>query len=227
MDRVVRQRLNEIRRKQLESQETFQTANTPVSSNDKSQYLAALGGVAAGLIIAVIVWLAKSIWINDGISTSSADSNGSIQASVVRQANTKIGLLNDRIEALTGSINGLETRLIRVMELSESINEIELKYAATMPENSHASPGNKFPSSTTGSVVAESTDEIEMSFVPTHTVNTRLNLRPSMSLDTTPITVLEAGTGVEYIKETDGWVYVNTELHGKGWCSSGYLSPLS
>ena len=59
MDHVVRQKLNEIRRKQLASQEISQTAKPPVSSNDKSQYLVALGGVAVGLIIAVIAWLTK------------------------------------------------------------------------------------------------------------------------------------------------------------------------
>ena len=64
-------------------------------------------------------------------------------------------------------------------------------------------------------------------FVPTHTVRANLNLRPSASLNTTPIAVLKVGSEVEYIKEANGWYYVNTQLHGKGWCSSEYLSPLS
>ena len=64
------------------------------------------------------------------------------------------------------------------------------------------------------------------SFIPTHKVTTRLNLRPSASLDSTPVATLGAGTKIEYIHENGGWYYVNTEQHGKGWCASRYLSPL-
>ena len=74
---------------------------------------------------------------------------------------------------------------------------------------------------------AHMTSEAVKAFVPTHTVRARLNLRPSTSLNTTPITVLKVGSEVEYIKEADGWYYVNTQLHGKGWCSSEHLSSLS
>ncbi len=74
---------------------------------------------------------------------------------------------------------------------------------------------------------AHMTYEAVKAFVPTHTARARLNLRPSASLNTTPIAVLKAGSEVEYIKEADGWYYVNTRSHGKGWCSSEYLSPLS
>ena len=73
---------------------------------------------------------------------------------------------------------------------------------------------------------AHMTSEAVKAFVPTHTVRARLNLRPSASLNTTPITVLKVGSEVEYIKEADGWYYVNTQLHGKGWCLSEYLSSL-
>ena len=71
------------------------------------------------------------------------------------------------------------------------------------------------------------TSEAVKAFVPTHTVRAKLNLRPSASLDTTPIAVLKVGSEVEYIREADGWYYVNTQFHGKGWCSSEYLSSLS
>jgi hypothetical protein len=73
---------------------------------------------------------------------------------------------------------------------------------------------------------ADMTPEAVKPFVPTHTVRANLNLRPSPSLNTTPITVLKAGSDVEYIKEDDGWYFVNTQLHGKGWCSSNYLTSL-
>ena len=74
---------------------------------------------------------------------------------------------------------------------------------------------------------AQMTSEAVKAFIPTHTVRAKLNLRPSASLDTTPIAVLKVGSEVEYIREADGWYYVNTQLHGKGWCSSEYLSSLS
>jgi len=74
---------------------------------------------------------------------------------------------------------------------------------------------------------ADITPEALKAFVPTHTVRANLNLRPSPSLNTTPIAVLKAGSEVEYIKEDDGWYYVNTQLYGKGWCSSKYLTSLS
>ena len=74
---------------------------------------------------------------------------------------------------------------------------------------------------------AHMTSEAVKAFVPTHTVRTKLNLRPSASLDTTPIAVLKVGSEVEYIREADGWYYVNTQFHGKGWCASEYLSSLS
>jgi len=77
------------------------------------------------------------------------------------------------------------------------------------------------------STSADMTPEAVKAFVPTHTVRANLNLRPSPSLNTRPIAVLKAGSEVEYIKENDDWYYVNTQLHGEGWCSSKYLSSLS
>ncbi len=79
----------------------------------------------------------------------------------------------------------------------------------------------------TASGIAQTRHEGEGDFTPTHTVKVNLNLRPSASLNTTPIVVLKAGSEVEYIKEADGWYYVNTQFYGKGWCSSEYLSSLS
>jgi hypothetical protein len=41
------------------------------------------------------------------------------------------------------------------------------------------------------------------------------------------IAVMEAGSKVHYMRESDGWYYVNAPSYGKGWCSSEYLSPLN
>jgi uncharacterized protein YgiM (DUF1202 family) len=68
--------------------------------------------------------------------------------------------------------------------------------------------------------------EAKQAFSPTHAVQSRLNLRPAATLDSKPIAVLQVGSKVEYISEADGWYYVNTVPHGKGWCASEYLAPL-
>jgi len=98
--------------------------------------------------------------------------------------------------------------------LPESIAEPGVSQAETKPN-----------SSVSGHV--HMTFKSVKAFVPTHKVSATLNLRPSPSLSTTPIAVLQVGSEVEYIKEDDGWYYVNTQSHGKGWCSSRYLTSLS
>ena len=105
-----------------------------------------------------------------------------------------------------------ETEAPPPVEAPEQIAEPDEPQAATEPNASRS---------------AHMTSEAVKALVPTHTVRARLNLRPSASLNTTPITVLKVGSEVEYIKEADGWYYVNTQLHGEGWCSSEYLSSLS
>jgi len=105
-----------------------------------------------------------------------------------------------------------ETKAPPPVEALEPITEPNEPQATTEPNASRS---------------AHVTSEAVNAFVPTHTVRARLNLRPSASLNTTPIAVLKIGSEVEYIKEADGWYYVNTRSHGKGWCSSEYLSSLS
>jgi hypothetical protein len=105
-----------------------------------------------------------------------------------------------------------ETEAPPPVEAPEQIAEPDEPQAATEPNASRS---------------AHMTSEAVKAFVPTHTVRAKLNLRPYASLKTTPIAVLKVGSEVEYIKEADGWYYVNAQLHGKGWCSSEYLSSLS
>ena len=130
------------------------------------------------------------------------------------------------MESLTDTISRLETTLMRVMILTGSITNTESKHASSsqfIPESVDAKPtfDIKEPNSS-----SEKPSETKKEFVPTHTVKDRMNLRPSSSLNTIPIAVLEVGSEVEYISESDGWYYVNTQSYGKGWCSSDYLSPL-
>ena len=224
----MRQKLNEIRQKQLRSHDT-ETTRPSTSASDKSQYIFALGGVAAGLTIALIAWLAKSLFMPGDINITSPESTVAIHASKIRETNENIDQLNERVGLLTDSISKMETRLKRVMELTDPIGDIGMGHETSLQRNL---PGTVGDESTFGAKDThpigdtQPTTETEKAFVPTHTVKSRINLRPSSSKNTTPIAVLKVGTKVEYIREMDGWYYVNTQFHGKGWCSSEYLSPL-
>jgi len=213
MERV-RQKMEEVIQKQKRLQEQSQATTESRSAKDKSQYILALGGVAAGLTIAVMVWLAMSIVMTDHINMSEADKAVTIHTGIIKKSSNNIAELNERVESLTESVSTLEARLTKIMALTDSIAIVETNRAASspqqIPESADANPAFE------GNV-----------FIPTHTVKARVNLRPSASLHTTPIAVLNVGTEVEYISKSDGWYYVNTQSHGKGWCSSEYLSPLS
>ena len=115
-------------------------------------------------------------------------------------------------------------------EATDSIAIVETKHADAsqqqIPESSDIKSTLEMNESN-GSRSNQITTEAEKAFDPSHIVNARLNLRPSASLNTTPIVVLNVGEEVEYISKSDGWYYVNTQSHGKGWCSSDFLSPLS
>ena len=229
MDHVVRQRLNEIRQKQMNSLESLQTTTPSGSSNGKLQYLVALGGVAAGFMIAVIAWLTISILTNDGVNTISSDSHVAIHASEIRSTNQQIGQLNERVATLTESISDLETRLKQVSDLANSINDTGMEQTVSprqhLPDIIDVLPAPVIKETASDGI--ELSAKTDQEFTPTHIVKTRLNLRPSMSLDTTPVAILQHGTEVEYIHEDNGWYYVNTETHGKGWCAAEYLSPLA
>ena len=219
-----RHKIEEVIQKQkwLKEQSQAKTEN-------KSQYIIALGGVAAGLTIAVIAWLTMSIVMTDHINMSEADQAVTIHTGVIKKSSNNIAELNERVESLTESVSTLEARLMQIMALTDSIAIVKANYAASspqqIPEPADANSAFDMNDSNASSVV-DNLPETGKAFIPTHTVKTRVNLRPSASLHTTPIAVLNAGTGVEYISKSGGWYYVNTQSHGKGWCSSEYLSPL-
>jgi uncharacterized protein YgiM (DUF1202 family) len=201
-------------------QENSQTVRTSSSTYDKSLYIAALGGVAAGLTIAAMVWLAKSLLSTDEPKVFSPDSNAAVYMSEVRKTNDQLHQLNNRIELLTKSI----TRLTRIMEPNSSTGSVKMAQENSfLQETSDTASGKP---KINASDIAPHSEKSEDAFVTTHTVKTRLNLRSSPSLHATTIAILDTGAEVEYIREDDGWYYVNTELHWKGWCASEYLSPL-
>jgi Bacterial SH3 domain len=229
MERV-RQKMEDVIQKQKRLQEQSQAKTQSSSARDKSHYILALGGVAAGLTIAVIVWLAKSIVTTDHVNMSAADRADAIHTGLIKKSSDNIARLNERVELLTESVSSLEARLRRVLVLTDSITGIDKKDASSsrqaIPEAADA--GSAFAiQDPNASSASHTIPEAGKAFVPTHAVNARINLRPSPSSNTTPIAVLNAGSEIEYIRETDGWYYVNTQSHGKGWCSSEYLSPLS
>jgi hypothetical protein len=212
MERV-RQKMEELIQKQKRLQEQSQATIESRSAKDKSQYIIALGGVAAGITIAVIVWLAMSIVTTDHIDMSEADKAVTIHTGIIKKSSDNIAELNERVESLTKSVSILEARLTKIKALTDSIAIVETNHAASSPQ--------QIPESADAKSAFEG-----KAFIPTHTVKAKVNLRPSASLRTTPITVLNVGTEVEYISKSDGWYYVNTQSHGKGWCSSDHLSPL-
>ena len=208
MERV-RHKVQEASRQRKRLQENSRANIESSPTNEKSQYILALVGVSAGITIAAIVWLANTILTKDNVNMTYPELAEAAQTVEIKKSNDNIAQLNARVELLTDTISSLEARLKRVLMLANDIpdRENEFVIADLKP-------------------VASAKLETEEVFTPTHTVKAKLNLRPSASLSTTPITVLKVDAKVEYIREVDGWYYVKTQSHGKGWCSSDYLSPL-
>ena len=199
MDQNVRNKLNEIRQKRLESENDLQANEPSTSSSDKPLKIVALGGVATGFIAA---WLMNSFLSTENADLIAQKSRVAIYENEIREANKTIEQLNDRVDMLAKSISSLEA------------------------EPADGKPASTLATSRTPEVT-DSTATRDTALIPTHVVKTRLNLRKSTSLDDAPIGVLSTGTEVRYINEEKGWYYVDTELLGKGWCASEYLSPLS
>jgi hypothetical protein len=225
LDQNVRQKLNEIRQKQLEPDTNPETKEQSTASGNKSLNIAALGGVAAGFIAA---WLMNSFLSNDNDDLITQSSRVAIYGNDIREANKTLEQLNDRVVLLTESISGLEAELTQAIGLVETNKETE---TITITDQGGPEADDEKPVTTPAepqvSGLADSPAISDQAFKPTHTVRTKLNLRPSTSLDDEPIGVLSAGTEVRYLDEENGWYYVDTEQFGIGWCASEYLSPLS
>lgn len=220
MDQNIRNKLNEIRQKQLESEKNLQANETSSTSNDKPLIIMALSGVATGLIIAWLIYLFLS---TDDADLIAQKSRIVIYENEIREANKIIEQLNDRVELLAGSISSLEPELVHTIEFMED-NQIAEKMNSTEQEPSEQARETLQP---TTSESQDSAAASATAFIPTHVVTTRLNLRTSRSLDNVPIGILNTGTEVRYIDEVNGWYYVDTRQLGKGWCASEYLSPLT
>ena len=220
MDQNIRNKLNEIRQKRLESEKNIQANETSWTSNDKTLIIMALSGVATGLIIAWLIYLSLS---TDDADLIAQKSRIVIYENEISEANKIIEQLHDRIELLAGSISSLEPEIVHTNEFMED-NKIAEKMDSTGQEPSEQARETLQP---TTSESQDSAAASATAFIPTHVVKTRLNIRTSRSLDNVPIGILNTGTEVRYIDEVNGWYYVDTRQLGKGWCASEYLSPLT
>ncbi|MGB5427945.1 MAG: SH3 domain-containing protein [Gammaproteobacteria bacterium] len=208
MEQARQQRMEEkiaeaMNRQKSSQQDTQDESSAGFTHFKQNTFLVLLGIVAGVAIAATIGWMRSG---EPGIDPSSQN----------------IDLLNKRVELLDNSITSLEVKLTRLLLLVDTIKDIDNTQVSertdTIPATNSMQPAAVEPESTAANR--------EAGFTPTHIVVTKLNLRPSASLNTTPIGILSPGTSVEKISENGDWYYVNTEADGTGWCSSGYLSPL-
>ena len=224
MDQNIRNKLNEIRQQQLESNKKLQSSKPGTTASDKSHKIAVLGGIAIGFITA---WLMNSFLSKEDVRPFGQDSQLAIHENEIREANKTIEQLNVRVELLTKSISSLGAVLTQVMDSVEPDNKI---VTTIVTDHGTPIPADEKPVAVGAtSQAAGVTDRVakeDKTFIPTHVVKTRLNLRTSTSMADAPIGVLNTGTKVSYIDEANGWYYVDTERLGKGWCASEYLSPL-
>jgi hypothetical protein len=219
-----RQRIEVIKQQQ---RKRMRESNLPIAESGgahaRPQYLIALGGIAVGLMIAAVIWLTKPLATEDEYESNQTKAAEVITSAEIKKTNDNIARLNHHVEMLSETITNVDAKFKSILVMAESMADVESKNVYTLQE---LSPDPAAEDNSGKSRVGNTAHEMGQEFAPTHVVNARINLRSSMSLDTTPIAVLDIGTKVEYISETDGWYYVNTRSHGKGWCSSEYLSSL-
>ena len=225
-----RQRIEEIKQLQRERvQGSRHTETEKGPAHNRIQYLFALGGVAVGLMIAAVIWLTKPLVMDNDNAPIRVEAGEEISAGDFSEINANIARLSHRMELLSETVSDMDAKFKRILIYADSMADVKSKDAYT-PQDLPADPADEaaeFNEDNPDKPVVDNTEHAtEQAFVPTHRVNARINLRPSTSVQTTPIAVLDVGTEVEYISETDGWYYVKTRSHGKGWCSSDYLSSL-
>jgi hypothetical protein len=215
LDQNVRNKLNEIRQRQLESNKEPQPDKPSATASGKSLLIALVGGVAVGVLIA---WLMNSFLSTANVELIAQKSRVALYENKIRDVNKTIEQLNERVELLSRSVSSLEIELDKKVENAPITDKGIPEPADENPVTTLAA--SKAPETADSAAISDKT------FIPTHVVRSRLNLRKSTSLGDAPIGVLSPGTEVSYIDEVDGWYHVDTERLGKGWCASEYLTPL-
>ena len=107
------QNIEEIKQQQKKMHEHSQASKEANTANDKSQIIVALGGVAAGFTLAVIVWLVKSIVVTHHINMMEPDMPDVIDLGDIKKLNKMIVQLNERVDLLTESICNIEQQANR------------------------------------------------------------------------------------------------------------------
>jgi uncharacterized protein YgiM (DUF1202 family) len=133
------------------------------------------------------------------------------------------------VELLGENITNLEDKLTHILTIADSVEGYDNKRVATDQQHTLESADGRPSTDSVQSRVplaALESPASKSAFTPTHIVATRLNLRPSASLNAKPVGVLPTGTKVQKIGENGDWYHVDTEVYGKGWCSARYLNPL-
>jgi hypothetical protein len=227
MSDAVRHRLNEIREKQLKLQTNTRTRKDNRKTREKALYLAAIGGVAAGITIAVIAWLAWSLMTTKQISTGIPRPEATIHTNTINEMNQKIGHLSKQIVVLTSTITDLEKRFVSFNSEpkpdTDSGGKSTDRYLVETPTPSEL---RAFPENTSNEASNDIKADAEFdALASTHRVTERVNLRPMPSTDKPAIATLKAGSEVQYLREKDDWSFVKTESYGEGWVASEYLSP--
>ena len=224
----VRRKMEEVRQRHKRLHSYSQSNTEPASSKDPSRYLIAIGGVVAGLTIASLFWLASTT-LADHMKFTAVATADVIQPGEFRKSTEAIAQLNKRVEVLGDTVGMLETKLARVMDITDAVSNGNEKHnpppAQALLESDEHDSARDFNKVRASSDV-HGRSETKEPFVATHTVNAKLNFRSAASLKSKPIAILKAGTEVQFLRELDRWDYVSTQSHGEGWVSSKYLSPI-
>lgn len=218
MEQAKQQKIEEAMDRHKKSQ-----INTDVESDSGFTFKKLLTYLISKNLFLVLMGIAVGVAITATIEWVKPGESG------IGRVSQNIDLLNKRVETLDDNIKNIEVSITRLQILTDSVKDIANKHAlADQQQTSEIADVMSAVDSMepTAAGLAPKAAKKENVFTPTHTVTTKLNLRPSPSLKTTPIRILSTGTKVEKISENGNWFHVNTETQGQGWCSSVYLSPL-
>ena len=166
MDQV-QKRLDEIKQNQLQMQESIQAARARASTKDKSHLNTALIGIAAGITIAVIAWLAYALLTTKDIDIRTWDIRTAILGKLNSKTDEQIEQLNDRVELLSESISRLEMRFDQFMESASTSDDVTDKESSNQVDTPEDHPDSTIEPDTSG--ITNSQQEAEIEFVPTHT----------------------------------------------------------
>ena len=117
----VRRKMEEVRQRHKRLHPYSQSNTESAYSKDPSRYLVAIGGVVAGLAIAGLFWLASTT-LADHTSFTASVTTDVIRPGEFRKSTEAITQLNKRVEVLGDTVGMLETKLARVMDITDAVS---------------------------------------------------------------------------------------------------------